>query len=73
MAKKTKTHPGNSNAPYNRRRAPGVGSITITLPDDTRKQLDALASAENRSISNWLDTHLWPMVDKMTDPNSQKQ
>lgn len=73
MARNPKTTSGNSSAPYNRRRAPGIGSITITLPDDTRKQLDALASAENRSISNWLDTHLWPMVDKMTDPNPQKK
>ena len=46
MAKTRKKTSGNSDAPYNSRRAPGIGSITITMPDETREQLNALATRE---------------------------
>ena len=43
------------------------------MPDETRGQLDAIAAAENRSVSNWLDTHLWPLIDKMAENNTPQK
>lgn len=60
-ATKTSTKPARK--PGNSRRAPGIETLTITIDAETRKHLSLLAERENRSVSNYVNTYLWPEID----------
>ena len=37
-------------------------AITITIPEDVKKSLEDISGLEKRSMSNWLDAHVWPEI-----------
>jgi len=44
-------------------RAKDQAAISFSLPKSLRIKIERLAEKENRTLSNWLVTHLWEIVD----------
>ncbi|MFZ4597837.1 MAG: hypothetical protein ACOYNN_04255 [Terrimicrobiaceae bacterium] len=50
----------------NHNRAEGMTTLTISLSGEMKQEIEALAAAENRSLSNFAQTYLAAIVSQKT-------